>query len=83
MKKNFVFVLLIHVVFIAMLPISSGNISPPEVNEINRKMVSITSAQNVEKLVTRHLVSISGYAHSVRQRLTLGKKSVNINIADH
>lgn len=58
-----------------------GKTSPSEVNDIVREMVYITDAQNVQILETGGLVSISAYSPSVRQRLTFGESSVNINIA--
>lgn len=58
-----------------------GYTSPPVVNEIMHKTVLITGAQNVEIMANGHLVSITGYIPNVRTRLTLGEKSVNINIA--
>jgi hypothetical protein len=58
-----------------------GNSSPPVVNEVVQKLVSITGTQNVETLVNGQLVSITGYMPNVRTRLTLGEKLVNINIA--
>lgn len=58
-----------------------GYTSPPVVNEIVHKTVLFTGAQNVETMVNGHLVSITGHVPNVRTRLTLGEKSVNINIA--
>jgi len=61
--------------------IIDGQMSPRQVNELIQKMLRKAHAQKVEVLEDERLVSVSAYTPDVRQQLTSGGKSVNINMA--
>lgn len=58
-----------------------GRKSPPEVDEIISKMLREAGAETVHTMKNDRLVSVSAFAPNVRDRLTLGGESVNINMA--